>query len=68
MKLEPIDKKIEAFGFNVHNCDGHDINEILNKLDYIKNSSNPSCLIANTVKEKELVLWKINLSGIIGIP
>ena len=52
MKLEPIDKKIEAFGIDVHNCDGHDINEILSKLEKMKNSSNPSCLIANTVKGK----------------
>ena len=50
MKLEPIDDKIRAFGFDVYMCNGHDINEILNNLDQMKNSVNPSCLIADTVK------------------
>lgn len=53
LNLEPLDKKWESFGWNVHIVDGHDYSEILNALNksLIKNGK-PNVIIANTVKGK----------------
>jgi len=53
MKLEPLDKKWEAFGWNVINCDGNSIDELL----YAFDNSNcefkkPSVIIASTIMGK----------------
>jgi len=53
MKVEPLDKKFEAFGFEVLTVDGHDLKaleEVLNKAKTIKGK--PVCVIAETVKGK----------------
>ena len=53
LEIEPLDKKWEAFGWAVHICDGHNIEEILLTLEkaaFIKDK--PSVIIANTVKGK----------------
>ena len=52
VKLDPIDKKLEAFGFDVLNCDGHDTKQILDCYNQMNNSAKPSCLIAKTIKGK----------------
>ncbi len=51
---EPIDKKFEAFGFNVITTNGHEIEDIIDSINNIKNlkNSKPSVLILNTIKGK----------------
>ncbi len=49
---EPLDKKWEAFGFDVVNINGHDFEEIMGALSGIRcrKSDRPICIIADTVK------------------
>lgn len=50
LKLEPFKDKWIAFGWDVHNVDGHNHDEILKALK--KPSESPVCIIANTIKGK----------------
>lgn len=51
--LDPIDKKIEAFGIAANHCDGHNFNGLFAGLDWsLENKGRPSCLIFETVKGK----------------
>lgn len=56
MALEPINKRYEAFGWNVQEVNGHDLNEIHNaliKAQEIGESDNkPTVIIAHTTKGK----------------
>ena len=53
MTVTPIDKKFEAFGFNVISIDGHNLKEIIDGLNESKNVlGKPTCIIAKTVKGK----------------
>ncbi len=55
MKLEPLDKKLEAFGFNVIIADGHDFDALeLAKMQAGK-SKIPTAIICNTTKGRG---WK----------
>ena len=50
---EPIDKKFEAFGFDVQTIDGHDFDAIEAAFAHAKTvKSKPSVIIAKTVKGK----------------
>ncbi|HEY1727846.1 MAG TPA: transketolase [Candidatus Baltobacteraceae bacterium] len=49
--LEPLDRKWEAFGFAVRQCDGHDMRALREALTSVPfERSKPSVLIAHTVK------------------
>ena len=49
----PIDKKFEAFGWNVLVIDGHNYDEILGAIEKAKNhKGEPTAIICNTVKGK----------------
>lgn len=50
MRLEPLDKKIESFGFTVKNCDGHNFGEMLPLRDQLKNPEGPVAVICTTTK------------------
>lgn len=50
--LNPLDKKLEAFNWNVVTIDGHDVEQIYEALEKSKNSDRPTAIIANTVKGK----------------
>jgi transketolase len=50
MALEPLDKKIESFGFKVFICDGHDFLELLSLKEKIVNANTPVAIICNTTK------------------
>ncbi len=52
--LEPFCEKWESFGWDVHETDGHDFNQLLAAYSkaYNTNSSSPSIIIANTIKGK----------------
>ncbi len=53
MNIEPLDKKLDAFGFNVLLINGHDIEAIQNAIDKAKAcQGRPTAIIANTVKGK----------------
>jgi len=53
--LEPLDIKFKAFGYEVLEVDGNDMNEVINTLNYAKTLSddkNNVIIIANTIKGK----------------
>ena len=51
--LEPIDKKLQAFGWHVITCDGHSIEELLDAYEEAaKTRGKPTMIIAHTVKGK----------------
>ena len=53
MNPSPIDKKFEAFGWNVITIDGHDFDEILGSLEKAKSYKGaPTCIVAKTIKGK----------------
>ena len=61
LKLEPLDKKWESFGWNVENIDGHNFLELLSALENTSKSSRPSCIIANTIKGKGVSFMENNI-------
>ena len=53
MEIEPLEDKFRAFGFDVHDVDGHDTNalaKLFDSLDYA--SPKPHVIIAHTIKGK----------------
>ncbi|MFH1771880.1 MAG: transketolase [Candidatus Omnitrophota bacterium] len=53
MNIEPIEKKWESFGWNVIECDGHSIKELLYAFKDVESvNDKPSVIIADTVKGK----------------
>lgn len=55
MTIEPLDRKWEAFGWEVHRVDGHDVvalTELLRRIRADKSRERPACVIASTVKGK----------------
>jgi len=53
MGLEPLVNKWESFGWHVIQCDGHNIEEILESFEEARSvKQKPSCIIAHTVKGK----------------
>ena len=54
INLENLIKRFKTFGFNVKQCNGHNIKSISNSLKFLINKKNkkPGILIANTIKGK----------------
>lgn len=53
MNPAPIDEKYKAFGWNVINIDGHNIEEIINAIEQAKNTKGqPTCIVCKTIKGK----------------
>ncbi|MBD7911118.1 MULTISPECIES: transketolase [Clostridium] len=53
MNPSPIDKKFEAFGWNVITIDGHNYDEILESIESAKKyKDKPTAILCNTVKGK----------------
>ena len=51
--IEPLDKKWEAFGWNVIHIDGHDMESIISGLNAAREcKGKPTILIAKTIKGK----------------
>jgi transketolase len=50
LSLKPLAEKVESFGWNVFEIDGHSFSEISNSL--FANTDRPKCIIAKTVKGK----------------
>jgi transketolase len=55
MKLEPLDKKLESFGFNVIIADGHNF-ESLQSATAALDQHKPNAVICKTIKGKDLKL------------
>jgi transketolase len=53
MNIEPLVNKWEAFGWHVHQCDGHNIHELLEAFNEAKTVKfKPTMIVAHTVKGK----------------
>jgi transketolase len=54
MALEPFADKWRAFGWNVYDIDGHDLDQLLDAFDRVTEShaDKPTCIISNTTKGK----------------
>lgn len=53
LKLEPLDKKLDSFGFQVTIADGHSFESLRKTISLFQNEK-PLAIICNTVKGKEL--------------
>ena len=61
MELEPLDAKLEAFGWHVLSVDGHDVRQLLDALETAKTvSGKPTAIIAKTVKGKGVSFMENN--------
>ena len=52
MNVEPLAAKYEAFGWSTRQIDGHDMEQIIEALDWSKSVEGPAAIIAKTVKGK----------------
>jgi transketolase len=67
--LEPIDKKLEAFGWSVKHVDGHDIDALKNAFNALPfEEGKPSFIIAHTVKGKGISYMENELKWHHGVP
>ncbi|MEE0946453.1 MAG: transketolase [Acutalibacteraceae bacterium] len=57
----PIDKKFEAFNWNVAVIDGHDFDAIEEALNTAKTSDKPFCIVAKTTKGKGVSYMENNV-------
>lgn len=55
LKLEPLNKKLESFGFEVVIADGHDFDSLKNSVAQFHNEK-PLAVICNTIKGRDLSL------------
>ncbi|MEM2131158.1 MAG: transketolase [Candidatus Woesearchaeota archaeon] len=60
LSLEPLNKKFEAFGFNVIKADGHNFNEIENSFLKCQNSNKPNVIIFKTIMGKGVSFMENN--------
>jgi transketolase len=61
MNIDPAPAKWQAFGFEVFDIDGHDMEEIVNTLDKAGEVKNkPAMIIANTIKGKGVSFMELN--------
>ena len=70
MNIDPLDKKIEAFGFDVRVIDGHDFDQIVETFDSLPpvTRDRPQAIIANTVKGKGIGYMELNPAWHVGGP
>jgi transketolase len=61
MSVEPLRDKWSAFGWQVHECDGHSVEELVRTFDNIPRSSGrPQVVIAHTVKGKGVKFMELS--------
>ncbi len=65
--LDPLDRKYEAFGWQVQMVDGHDIPALLAVLG-APPGDRPRCIIANTVKGKGVSFMENQAKWHHGVP
>tara|TARA_B100000963_G_C22639539_1_gene679656 strand:+ start:3672 stop:4451 length:780 start_codon:yes stop_codon:yes gene_type:complete len=52
LDMGDLSKKIESFGWDVHDIDGHNLDQIHSSLENLHKNDKPICVILNTVKGK----------------
>jgi len=62
MHDEPLASRWKAFGWDVVEIDGHDIEEILNVFHEIRHNEKPTIIIAHTIKGKGVSFMEGTLS------
>ena len=62
MEVGDVASKIGAFGWNIKEINGHDMEEIVEALEWASMSSGPSAIIAHTVKGKGVSFMEDNPS------
>ena len=61
MEIDPLDAKLEAFGWHVISVDGHDLRQLLDALEEAKGvTGRPTAIIAKTVKGKGVSFMENN--------
>ncbi|MDI9881512.1 transketolase [Flectobacillus longus] len=69
MGLEPLDKKLEAFGWAVRHVDGNDVESLVNTFDALPfEAGKPSFIIAHTTKGKGVSYMENVLKWHHGVP
>jgi transketolase len=69
LSLEPLKDKWEAFGWNVFQMNGHNMEDIINKLEMaISFQGRPTALIAHTIKGKGVSYMENNDAWHVKIP
>ncbi len=70
IKLNPFKDKWLSFGWNVLEVDGHNIQEVYKKINYLKKLRNgkPNILIANTIKGKGISFMENKIKWHHGVP
>lgn len=63
MKLEPLDKKLAAFGFNVIKADGHNFVSMEDAKNETLKSENPTAIICDTTKGRSWKLYEDKLDS-----
>lgn len=66
--LEPLGDKWRAFGWDVVEVDGHDVEALLPLLDGSQTRDRPLCIIANTIKGKGVSFMEDQASWHHGVP
>ncbi|HEC82727.1 MAG TPA: transketolase [Thermoplasmatales archaeon] len=62
MHIEPLPWRWQAFGWDVVEIDGHDVEEILDTFHEVKLNEKPTIIIANTIKGKGVSFMEGTLS------
>ena len=60
MELEPLPDKWKAFGWNVVQTDGHDMDAVVTTLERLRDMKGPTVIIAKTVKGKGVSFMENN--------
>ena len=60
LNLEPFKDKWEAFGWNVHEVDGHDHKKLIESFNFKPSNKRPNCIICHTVKGKGVSFMENN--------
>ncbi len=50
LKIRPLKKKLESFGLNVYEVDGHNVQDLRKVLKLVKKKNIPNAIICNTIK------------------
>jgi transketolase len=61
--IEPLAEKFRAFGWNVLEIDGHDIEQVIKALEQARNNTTdkPTAIVANTIKGKGVSFMENNV-------
>ena len=59
INIEPLKSKLQSFGCNVHQVNGHDTS-LINRILVKKNKNKPKIIIAHTIKGKGISFMENN--------